>query len=334
MSGSRRQLLRSIATVAGGGLVLSYGTRSSAAAVQHTLKMVYPDTPQHPFMQVAQRFGENVKRRTDGAVEVQVFTTGQLGSQMNMLTSLQTGVIDLCAHTSGFLQTLYQPTMVMDLPFLFNDAKTAERVLDGPAGKQILDALTAKGVYGLSYGHFGWRVVSTVDRDVPKPEQIKGLKIRVQPGAIFAGTFKELQAIPLSIDLSEVYLALSQHAVEAIETPMISVMSTKHYEVVKSINITNHVYNPIVMMASKRKMDALPKPFQEAIREASLEMTPDCRKTIAEASLAVQEEFTKKGLRIVTVDRAAYRAAVDPVYKQFRDVIGADLMDSVLKQAG
>ena len=76
-------------------------------------------------MQVARRFAENVKSKTDGAVEVQVFTAGQLGSQVNMLTGIQTGIIDLCAHTSGFVQTLYPKFMVVDLPFLFPDAATA-----------------------------------------------------------------------------------------------------------------------------------------------------------------------------------------------------------------
>jgi tripartite ATP-independent transporter DctP family solute receptor len=335
VSTSRRRILTSIAAAAGGSLALPFVARTGfAAAAQYALKMVYPDTPSHPFMQVAQRFAENVKRKTAGAAEIQVFATGQLGSQINMLTSLQTGIIDLCAHTSGFVQTIYPPMMVTDLPFLFTDASTAERVLDGPNGQYILDALTAKGIYGLSYGHFGWRVVSTVDRDAPKPDAIKGLKIRVQPGAIFAATFKQLQALPISIDLSEVYLALSQHAIEAIETPMISVAASKHDEVIKAINLTDHVYNPGVMMASKRKMDALPKPIQTAIREASAEMTPDWRNTIADATQTVQNAFANKGLRIVAVDRAAYRFAVDPVYKQFRDVIGADLMDRVLSQVG
>jgi TRAP-type C4-dicarboxylate transport system substrate-binding protein len=224
--------------------------------------------------------------------------------------------------------------MVMDLPFLFRDAATAERVLDGAAGKRIPDNLTPKGVYGLSYGHFGWRVVSTAEREVAKPDAMKGLKIRVQPGAIFVATFKELQALPISIDLSEIYLALSQHAIDAIETPMISVAASKHEEVVKAINMTNHVYNPGIMMASKRKMDTLPKPLQDAIRAAAVEMTPDWRKTIADATQSTQNAFASKGLKVVEVDRTAYRAAVEPVYKQFRDSIGSDLMDIVLREVG
>ncbi len=332
---NRRKVVTSLTSTTCAAAAAPWLARSGYAATPlHTLRFVYPDTPSHPFMQVARRFAENVRRKTDGAVEVQVFTTGQLGTQANMLTSLQTGIVDLCAHTSGFLQTIHQPVMVLDLPFLFPDSGSAERVLDGPSGARILGALTPKGVYGLSYGHFGWRVVSTVGRDVPSPSDVKGLKIRVQPGAIFVSTFKELAAIPISIDLSEVYLALSQRAIEAVETPMISIGASKHDEVVKSVNLTDHVYNPGIMMASKRKLDALPKPYQDAVREASVEMTPDWRTTIADASRAAQDRFAGEGLRVVTVDRPAYRAAVQPVYERFRDTIGADLMDGVLKQVG
>jgi TRAP-type transport system periplasmic protein len=326
----RRTLLKSavLATVSA-----PFVARRGLAAAKYSLKLVYPDTPQHPFMQVALRFADALRAKTDGAVDVQVFTTGQLGTQVNMLTGLQSGIIELCFHTSGFVQTLFPKIMAIDLPFLFADSSAAERVLDGPVGKSLFDDFPAKGIYGLSYGHFGWRVVSTVDRAIPTPDLIKGLKIRVQPGAIYAAMFKELQANPVAVDLSEVYLALSQHAVDAIETPMISVAASKHDEVVKVINLTNHVYNPGIMMVSKRKMDAMEKPYQDAIREASLDMTADCRKTIATASDETAARFKAKGLKIVDVDRKAYRAAVEPVYKQFRDTVGPALFDSVVAQA-
>lgn len=335
MSLSRRALLaRMLPAAMTGTLAMPFLARAGFAATpQHTLKMVYPDTPTHPFMAVAKRFAENVKAKTDGAVEIQVFTTGQLGSQVNMLTGIQTGIIDLCAHTSGFVQTLYPKFMVVDLPFLFKDGASAERMLDGPTGTKLLSELPAKGIYGLSYGHFGWRVVSTTGRIVEKPDQMKGMKIRVQPGAIFASMFNTLGASPVQIDLSELYLALSQHAIEAIETPAISMLASKHYEVVKVINQTNHVYNVGVMMGSKRKLDSLPAAYQEAIRAASKEMTPDWRSTIADKTEEAVATMRAAGVAVQPVDRAAYRAALQPVYDQFRPTIGAELMDEVVSQA-
>ena len=331
---NRRTLLKS-AAIGAAQLPLPYLAREGFAQTPaHTLKLTFADTRNHPLYQVLVRFADNVKAKTNGAVEVQVYGTGELGSQLNILTGLQTGIIDLCAHTSGYIDTLFPQFQVMDLPFLFPDLATAEKVLDGPVGRQLADMMPAKGIYALSYGYWGWRVTSTVDRKVPEPDDMKGLKIRVQPGPIFAATFRALGANPIAIDYSEIYMALSQHTIEAIETPIIALPSAKHYEVVKVINLTNHVYNAGVMMVSKRKFDSMPADLQEKLRAAALELTSDWRKSMVEKTAETTAFLKEKGLTINEVDRAAYRKQTDGIYKDFRDVIGAELVDAVMKQVG
>ena len=328
----RRQLLK--AGVAASIAMPFVGRTGWAATPTHTLKLTFADTQSHPLYDVLKRFSDNVAKRTSGAVDIQVFSIGQLGSGTNIMTGLQTGIIDFCAHTSGFIDTVFPKFQVVDLPFLFPDTPTAERLLDGPIGTQLLDMMPAKGIYGLGYGHWGWRVVSTIDRKVAEPEDMKGLKIRVQPGAIFAATFRALGASPIAIDLTEVYLALSQRVIDAVETPMISLAATKHDEVVNTVNITNQVYNVGVMMASKAKFDALPADVRDAIRAASPELTKDWRTTIAAKSDEIAQRYKQKGMTIVEVQRDHYRKATESVYPQFKDIIGADLYDAVLKDVG
>ena len=330
---SRRTLLKTIAIGATQTFALPYLAREGfAQAPAHVLKLTMADTRNHPLYQVLLRFADDVKKKTNGAVEVQVYGTGELGSQLNILTGLQTGIIDLCAHTSGFIDTLFPQFQVMDLPFLFPDLTSAEKVLDGPVGKQLASLMPSKGIYALTYGHWGWRVTSTIDRKVPEPTDMKGLKIRVQPGSIFAAMYRALGANPIAIDFSEIYLALSQRAIEAIETPIISLPAAKHYEVVKVVNLTNHVYNAGVLMVSKRKFDSMPKDLQEGLRAASVEMTPDWRKTMAEKTTETTAFLKEKGLTFVDVDRAAYRKQTHSVYDEFRPIIGAELFDTVIKQ--
>jgi TRAP-type transport system periplasmic protein len=332
---NRRNMLKTAALAVGPAVALPYLARQGFAQTPaHTLKLTFADTRNHPLYQVLLRFADNVKQKTNGAIEVQVFSTGELGSQTNILTGLQTGIIDLCAHTSGYVDTLIPQFQVMDLPFLFPDLASAEKVLDGPVGRQLADLMPAKGIYALSYGYWGWRVTSTIDRKVPEPADMKGLKIRVQPGPIFAAMFRALGANPIAIDYSEIYLALSQHTIEAIETPIIALPSAKHYEVVKTINLTNHVYNAGVMMVSKRKFDVLPGNLQESLRAAAQELTGDWRKTMVAKTEETSGFLKEKGLTINDVDRAAYRKQTDSVYKEFRDVIGGDLVDAVMKQVG
>ena len=331
----RRRLLQIGASGIAASVAMPFVGRTGwAATPTHTLKLTFADTQSHPLYDVLKRYSEDVSRRTSGAVEIQVFSIGQLGSGTNILTGLQTGIIDFCAHTSGFIDTIFPKFQVLDLPFLFSEAASAERMLDGPTGAKLLDMLPSKGIYGLGFGHWGWRVVSTIDRKAPEPADMKGLKIRVQPGAIFAATFRALGASPAAIDLTEVYLALSQRVIDAVETPMISLAATKHDEIVNTINMTNQVYNVGVMMASKAKFDTLPKEVQEAVRAASGNLTRDWRTTIAAKSEEIAQRYKAKGMTIVEPNREDYRKATESVYPQFRDIIGADLYDTVLKEAG
>ena len=318
----RRTILKTAAL--GAGVALPYLAREGYAQTPaQTLKLTFADTRNHPLYQVLLRFAENVKKKTNGAIEVQVFSTGELGSQTNILTGLQTGIIDLCAHTSGYIDTLIPQFQVMDLPFLFPDLATAEKVLDGPVGKQLADLMPPKGIYGLSYGYWGWRVTSTIDRKVPKPDDMKGLKIRVQPGPIFAAMFRALGANPIAIDYSEIYLALSQHTIEAIETPIIALPSAKHYEVVKTINLTNHVYNAGVMMVSKRKFDSLPANVQEiAARRRRMSSPPT---GAAPWSRRPTRPPNSSRTRVSPSTRSTappIARQTDGVYKEFRDIIG------------
>ncbi len=332
---NRRALLKTAALGAAQAIALPYLAREGFAQTPaHVMKLTYADNRNHPLYQVLLRFADNVKAKTGGAIEVQVYGSGELGSQVNILTGLQTGIIDLCAHTSGFIDTLFPQFQVMDLPFLFNELSQAEKVLDGPLGQQLADLMPAKGIYALGYGYWGWRVTETVNHKLTKPEDIKGLKIRVQPGPIFSGTFRALGANPIAIDISEVYLALSQKTIEAIELPIVALPAAKFYEVVKVVNLTNHVYNAGVMMVSKRKFDALSPDLKEKLRAASADLTKDWRKTIADKTTETAEFLKTQGLTINEVDRAAYRKACDSVYTEFRDKIGGALFDAVVKQAG
>jgi tripartite ATP-independent transporter DctP family solute receptor len=334
MIGRRAFLRAGTAGIAASVAMPFVGRTGWAATPTHTLKLTFADTQSHPLYDVLKRFAEDVSKRTSGAIDIQVFSIGQLGSGTNILTGLQTGIIDFCAHTSGFIDTIFPKFQVVDLPFLFSDSASAERLLDGPTGTKLLDMLPTKGIYGLGWGHWGWRVVSTVGKKAPEPADMKGLKIRVQPGAIFAATFRALGASPVAIDLTEVYLALSQHVIDAVETPMISLAATKHDEIVNTINLTNQVYNVGVMMASKAKFDTLPKDAQEAIRAASVNLSKDWRTTVAAKSEEIAERDKTKGMTFVEPDRDAYRKATESVYPQFKDIIGADLYDAVLKEAG
>jgi tripartite ATP-independent transporter DctP family solute receptor len=304
------------------------------AAPEFNLRMTMVDVATHPVYPLLVQFAADVLRRTNGAVAIKTYGAEQLGSQQNALTSMQTGIIDLVAHTSGFIETIYPTVAVLDLPYLFRNEAEAEEVLDGPIGRQLFDLLPSKGIVGLCWGTWGWRPVTHSARAVPEPGDIAGTKIRIQPGAIYAATYKALDATPTAIDVAEIYLSLSQHAVNAVDLPLISVIANKFYEVAKHVTLTNFVYNAGAVMASKRTMDRLPKQYQTALEEAALALAPVWRKTIAKTTDDAITYMKTQGCTVTAADQPAYAKALQPVYAQFRPVVGAELLDAILKQTG
>jgi tripartite ATP-independent transporter DctP family solute receptor len=334
----RRFITRGLgyAAAAGAGVTAwSLGGRRARAAGQPVvLKLGHADTVLHPSQTVATRFADLVKERTGGSIEIRIFPVGQLGSMANVMSGLTTGIVDLAMSTTGFLESFFPKIEALDLPFLFKDAPSAERLLDGPIGQGLLNDMQAKGIYGLTWGHFGWRLTETNAHPLKGPADFKGLKIRVQPGAVFAAMFKAVGAIPVVVDLSELYLALSQGTVNGYELPFLAVISSKLVEVTKYIGLTNHVYNAGALMASKIRLDALAPKEQEVIRRTAKEIQPFWRKLIAEKSLENRKQCEQSGLTITETDYPAFRKAVQPVYTEFRTKIGPEFVDQILKAAG
>jgi tripartite ATP-independent transporter DctP family solute receptor len=331
----RRQLTQMALTGTGAALAAPLVARHGLGATPaHRLKMTMADNSTHPIYPVLTTFAADVLKRTNGAVDIKVYGAGQLGSQVNALTGMQTGIIDLVCHTSGFMETIYPAVSVLDLPYIFKTSAEAEHVLDGPVGQQLFDLFPAKGIYGLCWGHWGWRPVTHSSRDMHEPKDIAGSKIRIQPGAIYAATYKALSATPIVVDITEVYLALSQHAVDAVEVPLMSLLAGKLYEVAKHVSLTNFVYNAGAILASKRNLDALPKPYQQAIRDAALAISPGWRQAVAQKTDEAAAFVKAQGGSVVEVDQEAYAKALAPVYAEYRSVIGPELVDAILKQTG
>jgi TRAP-type transport system periplasmic protein len=320
--------------VGAGASALGLGVSQVRAAGEPVvLKLAHPDTPLHPSQQIATRIAQLVDERTKGAVKIRVFAGGQLGSEVNIVSGLTTGIVDLAMHTTGFLESFFPRIQALDLPFLFKDEAAAERVLDGPIGQQLLKDMEAKGIYGLTWGHYGWRETETNTHAIRRPEDMSGLKLRIQPGAVFAAMFKTVGAVPVVIDLAELYIAMSQGTVNGYELPFLAVISSKLVEVTKYVGLTNHVYNGGAFMASKVRFDRLAPKDREVIRETVKEMQPIWRKLVADKSLENRSQCEQRGLAINEIDYPAFRKAMDPVYAEFRPKIGTEFADRVIKAA-
>ncbi len=289
--------------------------RAKAAPIQ--LKLATADTMNDTSYEVGQRFGAEIAQRTGRKYDVQLFVGGALGSTVNLANSLQTGIIDCAILTSGYLESIVPTVQSIDLPFVFKDEATAEAMLDGELGKRLFADMSTRGIKGLAWGWYGWRQMEISDRPVRTPDDMRGLKIRIQPGPVFAAMFRALGAIPVPLDGSEVYLGLSQHTVGGVEFPLPTAVTFKVYEVTKYLALTRHSYNASALMVSNARWNQLSPEEQVAFQDSAAAVLSFWRSTIAKRSDDALTFLQAHGMQSTTPDFRSFQDKMKSVYDQF-----------------
>jgi TRAP-type transport system periplasmic protein len=297
------------------GVLATTARRANAAPIQ--LKLATADTMNDTSYEVGQRFGAEIAKRTGNKYDVQLFVGGALGSTVNLANSLQTGIIDCAILTSGYLESIVPTVQVIDLPFIFKDEATAQAMLDGELGKRLFADMGTRGVKGLAWGWYGWRQMEISERAVRSPDDMRGLKIRIQPGPVFAAMFRALGAIPVPLDGSEVYLGLSQHTVGGVEFPLPTAVTFKVYEVTKYLALTRHSYNAGALMVSNARWNQLSPEEQVAFQESATAVLPFWRTTIAKRSDDALTFLQAHGMQVTNPDFKAFQDKMKTVYDQF-----------------
>jgi tripartite ATP-independent transporter DctP family solute receptor len=305
----------SIAGLAATAAAVGHRRAGSAEPIQ--LKLATADTMADTTYDVGQRFGAEVARRTNGKYQLPMFVGGALGTTLNLASSLQTGIIDCAILTSGYTASVVPSVQVVDLPFAFKDETTAERLLDGALGQRLFADMEARGIKGLVWGWQGWRQMEIRDRPVRTPDDMRGLKMRIQPSPMFVALFKALGAIPVPLDGGEVYLGLSQGTVGGVDFPLPTAVTFKVYEVTKYLVLTRHVYNAGVLMVSQNRWNQLTPDDRAAFQQAAEVVRPFWRTTIAERSDQALSFLQAHGMQSINVDFAAFQEKMKPLYDQF-----------------
>jgi tripartite ATP-independent transporter DctP family solute receptor len=304
-----------VAGMAAAAATVAVGRARAAEPVQ--LKLATADTMNDTSYEVGQQFGNEISQRTGGKYNVQMFVGGALGSTVNLASSLQTGIIDCAILTSGYLESIVPSVQVIDLPFVFKDEATAQDLLDGTLGQRLFAEMWDRQIKGLAWGWYGWRQMEIRDRAIHTPDDLRGLKMRIQPGPVFAAMFKALGAIPVALDGSEVYLGLSQQTVSGVEFPLPTAVTFKVYEVTKYLALTKHVYNAGALMVSQARWNQLTPADQQAFQDAAKAVLPFWRTTIAKRSEDAETFLQAHGMQITQVDFQAFKSKMKSVYDQF-----------------
>jgi tripartite ATP-independent transporter DctP family solute receptor len=308
------------------GLWLAAGAQAQIA--EHTFRFSTVNPPGHPIVLGMEKFAEIVHQKSGGKMTVKLFPGSVLGGDVQVLSSVQGGTIDFTSMNSGILQSSVKEFAIVDFPFLFNNDKEADAVMDGAVGRELADKLPAKGLINVAYWELGFRNLTNSKRPVTRLEDIDGLKIRVIQSPIYVDTFKALGANPVPMPFPEVYTGLEQKTIDGQENPATVILANKLNEVQKYMSLTRHVYNPQSVLMSKKTWDKLSKQEQDVITAAAREATVYQRKVSRDAqeqALATLKK-TMEVSEIAPAEMAKIRAKVKPVVDKYTAEIGAGLV--------
>ncbi len=288
----------------------------------------------HPIPAGGEKFGELLAKKSGGKMTVKQFPGGVLGGDVQVLSAVQGGTIELTSMNSGLLQGQIKEFAIVDLPFLFATPKEADAVLDGAMGQKMADLMPAKGLVNLGFFDLGFRQITNSKKPIKTAEDIQGLKLRVVQSPTYIETFNAIGANSVPMPFTEVYTALEQKMIDGQENPFSVIEVGKFNEVQKYLSVTNHMYNPQSFFMSKKSWDKLNADEQKLVMEAAKEAVV-WQRQFSRDSQAKALESLKKTMQVNDVppaEIAKLRAKVKPVIDKFSATIGADFTKQFLAE--
>ncbi len=283
---------------------------AAPAAAQTKLKWAHVYEISEPFHKWSVWAGEEIKKRTNGRYEVQVFPASTLGKEADINQGLQLGTVDIILTGASFAARSHQPLAISYFPFIFRDAEHQFKYAKSDVFKDLAtgyDKASGNHITALTY--YGARHV-TSNRPIAKPEDMKGLKIRVPDAPAYLAFPKALGANPTPIAFAEVYLALQNGTVEAQENPLPTIEAKKFFEVQKNISLTGHIVDSLLTVVSGSTWGKLSDADKKIFSEVTAEAADKAGREVVASEMRLADEFKKKGLNVITVDKNAFRETV------------------------
>ena len=287
----------------------------AAHATEFRSSDIHPDD--YPTVQAVRHMGEELSKATNGKHSIRVFSKSALGNEKDTIEQTKLGAIAMTRVNVAPMNNICASTMVPTMPFLFRSTEHMRKVLDGAIGEEILRDCEAQGFIGLAFYDSGARSIYTVKKPIKTLADTKGLKVRVQQSDLWVSLLEAMGANATPMPFGEVYTALKTGLVDAAENNYPSYESSRHFEVAKYYNKTEHSMAPEILLFSKKVWDTLPADEQRQIRAAAKESVTYMRKLWDERETKSLAIVKAGGAEIVEIDKAAFQAAMKPVYDKF-----------------
>ena len=273
-------------------------------------------------------FAEQVEKLSGGKMKLRAIGGAALGSDNQMQQALIGGAQEMMVGSTATLVGITKEMALWDTPFLINNTREADALLDGPVGEKVKAKLEEKGLVGLVYWENGFRNLTNNKKPVARLEDLEGIKLRVMQNNVYLDSFKILGANAVPLPYSELFTALETKAVDGQENPYNTILSAKFYEVQKYLSVTNHVYAPWIVTVSKKYWDGLSRDEKAVLQKAAVISRDFERKDTREEAARALAELKAKGMQITELSPAEVGRMRDKLTKVNASIatnVGMDL---------
>lgn len=318
------------------GLVIGMG--AAAAQEPIVIKFSHVVAPKTPKGLGADKFKELAEKYTAGKVKVEVYPNSQLYKDKEEMEALQLGAVQMLAPSLAKFGPLgAREFEVFDLPFIFPDKAALAKITQGPVGKDLFKKLESKGITGLAYWDNGFKIFSA-NKPIKRPDDMLGLKVRIQSSKVLEAQIKALGAIPQVMAFSEVYQGLQTGVIDSQENTPSNMFTQKFHEVQKHTTVTRHGYIGYAVIVNKKFWDGLPgdvrTQLEKAMKEATDYSNSVSQKENDDALADIKKSGKTEVYEMTDADKAAWMKALKPVHKEMISRIGKETVDAVYRELG
>ncbi|MGF1525293.1 MAG: TRAP transporter substrate-binding protein [Candidatus Competibacterales bacterium] len=304
------------------------------AFAAETLTFGIGGTPQSLQGRTAQEFTDRLQQRLGDDYNVELYLSGQIGDERELVQKLRLGTVDL-ALVSSIMSSLVDEFALFDLPFLVADREHLKRIDAEIVKGELAAAAEARGLHIVSTWENGFRQITNSARPIVTPKDLEGIKLRTPQSDWRVMMFRTWGANPTPMAFSEVFVALQTGVIDGQENPMTNIYGAKFNEVQTYLSLTNHVYSPIWLTAGAGRWQQLPPELRTAIEEVAAELQDWALARGAEADAELVDKLQQGGMTVTRAERQAFVDASAPVYKAYAEQVdnGQAYIDRALELA-
>jgi TRAP-type transport system periplasmic protein len=320
-SQNRRAFLKTTLAAAGGLAIGTFLRQVSAQRKVTTIRTGYTFSPEHPVGQVLRRWGDNLNKKTDGAFVVQVHGGGVLGSGRTAPEGVSLGTLESYFVDPAEYASFNQALNLLSAPFVWRDRYVLQKAVRDPG---IIDTLYApvikKGIRALSLGYHGTRMLTTKSTPAKRPEDLKGLRIRVPEIPVFRDMVTSWGATPTPIPMADIFTSLQSGIVDGQENPYPQILSNRFYEVQKYLIQTAHILATGSIIFNEQLFQKQPEEFQKILVETAQEAMDWYLAFLTSDESKMLEQLKGYGMVVVEPDVPAFREATGKLYEKYDSI--------------